>query len=78
MKKGGKYGGYRVTFVVPEILQVVAGTPISLINLTVRTKAKNWLATTSCPKDKKWPYQIISSQNTTPDAVFASTVKCTS
>lgn len=79
VKKGGKYpGGLQVTFIVPEILQVVAGTPISLINLTVQTKAKNWLATTSCPKNKKWPYQVTSSQDTTADAVFASTVKCTS
>lgn len=78
IKKGGKYGGYRLTLVVPEILQVVAGTPISLISVNVQSKAKNWLATTSCPKDKKWPFQVTSSQDSTADAVFTSSVKCTS
>ncbi|WP_026910502.1 hypothetical protein [Patulibacter minatonensis] len=78
VKKGGKYGGYRLTLTVPQELQVVAGTPISLISANVKTNAKNWLATTSCPKNGKWPYQVISSQDSTADAVFASTVKCTS
>ncbi|MEV4422823.1 hypothetical protein AB0L40_23015 [Patulibacter sp. NPDC049589] len=78
VKKGGKYGGYRLTLTVPEELQVVAGTPISLISANIKTTAKNWIATTSCPKDKKWPFQVTSSQNTTADAVFTSSVKCTS
>jgi hypothetical protein len=78
VKKGGKYGGYRLTLTVPEELQVVAGTPISLISVNVKTKAKNWLATTSCPKNRKWPFQVVSSQDSTADATFASTVKCTS
>jgi len=78
IKKGGKYGGYELTLTVPQELQVVAGTPISLISASVKTTAKDWIATTSCPKDKKWPFQVTSSQDTTADAVFSSSVKCTS
>jgi hypothetical protein len=78
IKKGGKYGGYRLTLTVPEELKVVAGTPISLISVNIQSKAKNWLATTSCPKNKKWPFQVTSSQDSTADAVFTSTVKCSS
>lgn len=78
IKKGGKYGGYVLNLTVPQELQVVAGTPISLRSVNITTKAKNWLATTSCPKNKKWPYRVTSSQDTTADAVFDSSVKCTS
>lgn len=78
IKKGGKYGGYELTLTVPQELQVVAGTPISLRSVNIKTTAKNWVATTSCPKNKKWPFRVTSSQDTTADAVFESSVKCTS
>lgn len=78
IKKGGKYGGYRLTLTVPDELKVVAGTPISLISVNIQTKAKNWLATTSCPKNRKWPFQVTSQQDSTADAVFTSSVRCTS
>jgi hypothetical protein len=80
VKKGGKFGGYRLTLTVPQELKVVAGTPISLISVKIQSKAKNWLATTSCPKDKKWPFEVTSQQDkgATADAVFKSTVKCSS
>lgn len=78
IEKGGKYGGYRLTAVVPDELQVVAGTPISLIDGRLRTTAKNWLATTSCPKDGRWRYRAESFQDTTAPAVVESFVRCRS
>jgi hypothetical protein len=78
IKKGGPLGGYRLTLTVPDELKVVAGTPISLISANVKTTAKNWIATTSCPKTKKWPFQVTSSQDSTADAVLTSSVKCSS
>ncbi|MFA4928836.1 MAG: hypothetical protein WC558_09985 [Patulibacter sp.] len=74
-KQSGKWG-YKVTFTIPEDLQVVAGTPISLINLKAKTTAKNYIFTTGCPKDKKWPYEVTSYQNTTAPAKFASSTPC--
>ncbi len=74
-KQSGKWG-YKVTITVPEDLQVVAGTPISLIDFKAKTTAKNWVFTTSCPKNKKWPYQVTTYQNTTDPAVFKSSARC--
>ncbi|MFA4926997.1 MAG: hypothetical protein WC558_00665 [Patulibacter sp.] len=74
-KQSGKWA-YKLTLTVPEDLQVVAGVPISLIDFTAKTRSKNWLFTTSCPKNKKWPFEVKTFQNTTAPAEFASTTKC--
>jgi hypothetical protein len=74
-KQSGKWA-YKLTLTVPEDLQVVAGVPISLIDFKMTTKSKNWLFTTSCPKNKKWPFEVKTFQNTTAPAEFASTTKC--
>ncbi len=74
-KQSGKWA-YKVTFTVPEELQVVAGVPISLIDFNARTRSKNWLFTTSCPKNKRWPFEVKTFQNTTDPAEFASTTRC--
>jgi len=74
-KQSGQWG-YKVTFTVPEDLQVVAGVPISLIDLKAKTTANNYIFTTSCPKNKKWPYQVTTFQNTTEPAVFKSSTPC--
>ena len=73
-------GGYRLTLTVPQSLKVVAGTPISLRSVSIKTNAAakkaGWLQTTSCPKDKKWPFTVESFQDTTASAKFVSSVKC--
>lgn len=74
-KTSGKWA-YKLTMNVPEELQVVAGVPISLINFKVKTRSKNWLFTTSCPSNKKWPFEVTSYQDATDPAHFASTTKC--
>lgn len=78
IKKGGKLGGYVLTFTVPDELQIVGGVPISLIDLHVKTNkaAKGWLNTTSCPKDKKWPFETTTWFDNGNQAKFASSVKC--
>jgi hypothetical protein len=59
-KMSGQWA-YKLTFKVPTSLQIVAGIPITLDDLKVtaggKSYAKDWLATTSCPASKKWPYQ---------------------
>lgn len=76
IQKGSGQWAYKVTFTVPEDLQVVAGVPISLINLKASITAKNYIFTTSCPKDKKWPYQVTTFQDATDPAVFKSSTPC--
>jgi hypothetical protein len=76
--------GYRASFKVPEVLQVVAGVPITLqdfdFNIGGKKYAKDYIVTTSCPKAKKYPYeataQYLYSDGTRASKKYASTVAC--
>lgn len=54
--------GYRITASVPDSLQIVTGIPIALRSLNFKvggkSYAKNFIATTGCPKSKKWDFQV--------------------
>ncbi|WP_210495754.1 hypothetical protein [Patulibacter sp. SYSU D01012] len=76
IKKGGKLGGYVLTLDVPDDLKIVGGAPISLIDAHIKTKSKNWLMTTSCPKNKKWPFETTAWFDNGNQAKFSSSVKC--
>lgn len=76
--------GYRASFRVPQVLQVVAGVPITLrsFNFAIGGKsyAKDYIVTTSCPKSKKYPYEATAfykyNDGTTSSKKYASTVPC--
>ncbi len=55
--KTGRWG-YKLHIVVPRTLQIVAGVPIALRTLHVEAGRGDWIATTGCPADKKWPYHV--------------------
>jgi hypothetical protein len=78
-KMSGKWA-YKLHLVVPKSLQIVAGVPITLNNLTItaggKSWAKDWLATTSCPANKKWPFSVSTALSTGGEATFADTVAC--
>jgi hypothetical protein len=78
-KQTGKWG-YKVTFKVPTTLQVVAGIPITLDSLDVtmggKSWAKDWLATTACPANKKWPYSSTFDLSTGGSISYDSSVAC--
>ncbi len=82
-KQGGKWA-YKASFQVPKILQVVAGVPVSLqdfkFSIGGKKYAKDYLATTSCPKSKKHPYEATASylynDGTTDTKTYKSTVAC--
>ena len=61
-KVGGQQYGYKVRITVPKGLQIVAGVPITLKSVEGsfggKKYAKNWIETTSCPKNKKWAYSL--------------------
>lgn len=87
----GKFS-YEVTFTVPRVLQVVAGVPIQLRDLTLnagktRTVGKgrkrrkmSIFETTSCPKNRQWPFEVETSYDTngakSSSAVVADTIAC--
>ncbi len=72
-------GRYRVTITVPEVLLVVTGVPIALreINFKVGNKpyAKDWIATTGCPKSKKWDFSIETFYRYADDSTSSSSFK---
>lgn len=78
-KTSGKWA-YKVTFKVPTSLQIVAGIPITLdsLNITVGGKsyAKDWIATTSCPSNKKWEYQSSFDLSTGGSVDYTGSTPC--
>jgi hypothetical protein len=77
-------GGYRVRITVPEALQVVAGVPIALtdFNGTIGGKAyaRDYIATTSCPKSKKYEFSVettyLYSDNHSETSPYKDSVPC--
>jgi hypothetical protein len=63
-KQSSKKWAYKASFKVPEVLQVVAGVPVTLrdfkFKIGGKKYAKDLLATTSCPKSKKYPYEATA------------------
>lgn len=90
-KKRGKFA-YEVQFTVPRVLQVVAGVPIQLRDLTFRAgktigrgkKKRGIFETTFCPRNKQWPFEVETFYATgasaeTPSGssgVVADTMRC--
>jgi hypothetical protein len=78
-KQTGKWA-YKVVFKVPQALQIVAGIPITLntLNVTLGGKpyAKDWLATTSCPSNKKWEYQTTADLSTGGSISYTGSTPC--
>ena len=77
--------GYRITATVPKVLQVVAGVPIALRSLTFnlggKPYAKDYIATTSCPKNKKWAFEVTTTllndlTGETGSTTYADSVAC--
>jgi hypothetical protein len=75
---------YRLRITVPEVLQVVAGVPIALRDLKWsaggKPWAKDWLATTSCPKGNRWPFEVetfyLYEDGSTGSSKYADSVRC--
>jgi hypothetical protein len=82
-KQSGKWA-YKATFAVPKVLQVVAGVPITLRSFNYKIGGKKYapelLATTSCPKSKKYPYEATArylyNTNATSSSTYKGTVAC--
>lgn len=84
-KLRSKRWAYRAAFKVPQVLQVVAGVPVTLasfnFNIGGKKYAKELLATTSCPKSKKHPYQATAFYKFADDSErkqsWKGSVRCT-
>jgi hypothetical protein len=71
---------YKVHFTVPDSLQIVAGVPITLNTLRVEVGGKSWakdyIATTSCPSNRKWAYSATANLSTGGSVSYNGSTPC--
>jgi hypothetical protein len=73
-KMSGKWA-YKLTLTVPDVLQVVAGVPIALRDLTFHIGRGSWLATTGCTGGK-WPFSVQTFYDNGQSSTAVSSVRC--
>jgi hypothetical protein len=73
-KAHGKWA-YKLHLEVPHVLQLVAGVPIALRDLTIKAGKKSWLATTACPGGK-WPFSVETAYDSGTSSSFEDSVSC--
>ncbi len=67
---------YKASFSVPEVLQIVAGIPIAAGSLEIKIGRGNLLETTSCPKSRRWPYEIRGRFSNGSDYTYRGSTPC--
>jgi hypothetical protein len=77
-KLSGSKWAYEMDITVPQVLQVVAGVPITLytVDITAGSTSKPILATTSCPPSHKWPYSVTTSYDTGTSSGYEDSIPC--
>jgi hypothetical protein len=68
---------YELDLTVPKVLQIVAGVPIALrdITITAGSSSKDWLATTGCTGGK-WPFSVETSYSTGTTSSYQDSIPC--
>jgi hypothetical protein len=76
-KPGGRWS-YRLHTRIPRTLQVVAGIPIVLRELHIKAgdPRKDWIATTSCPRERRWRYHVLITFTTGQTKTYDGSVPC--
>jgi hypothetical protein len=76
-KPGGRWS-YKLHTRIPRVLQVVAGIPIVLRELHIKAgdPRKDWIATTSCPRDGRWRYHVLITFTTGQTKTYDGSVRC--
>jgi hypothetical protein len=67
---------YKVSFSVPPVLQVVAGIPIGAESLKVKVGRENLIESTSCPRNRRWPYVLRGYFSNGSDYTHRGSVPC--
>jgi hypothetical protein len=67
---------YKVSFKVPKVLQVVAGIPIAAGSLELHIGRENLIESTSCPKSRRWPYEVRGTFSNGSDYTHRDSVPC--
>jgi hypothetical protein len=68
---------YELDLTVPKVLQIVAGVPIALRDITITSgsSSKDWLATTGC-KGGKWPFVVETFYSTGGSSKYEDSIPC--
>jgi len=67
---------YKVSFSVPMVLQIVAGIPIAAGWVEIKVGRGNLIETTSCPKSRRWPYEIRARFSNGSDYTHRDSAPC--
>jgi hypothetical protein len=71
----GKWG-YKLHTTIPKQLQVVAGVPIKLQTLHITAGRGDWVATTSCPRTRRWDYRAVVLFDTGQTVTYDGSTPC--
>jgi hypothetical protein len=67
---------YKASLTVPPSLQIVAGVPIAARSIKGTIGRGTWLATTHCPKSRRWPYRVKAFFDNGTDYTYDDSVPC--
>jgi hypothetical protein len=67
---------YKASLSVPVSLQVVAGIPIAARTVHLKVGRGNLIESTSCPKNRRWPYLLRGYFSNGSDYTYRSSVPC--
>jgi hypothetical protein len=70
--------GYKAHAKIPRNLQIVAGIPLRFDSLHVVAGRGDWIASTSCPKDRLWRYHVEARFDSGQIVKYDGTVTCRS
>jgi hypothetical protein len=67
---------YKARIVVPEVLQVVAGIPVALASFRSTAGRGKWLATTGCPRNRRWRFRVKTQYAGGGSSTFTDKIRC--
>jgi hypothetical protein len=67
---------YKASVKVPMVLQIVAGIPIAAGSIKIEVGRGNLIESTSCPKSRRWPYELRGYFSNGSDYTYRDSVPC--
>jgi hypothetical protein len=67
---------YKASVKVPMVLQIVAGIPIAAKSIELEIGRDNLIESISCPKSRRWPYELRGYFSNGSDYTFRDSVPC--
>ncbi len=67
---------YKASVKVPMVLQIVAGIPIAAKSLELKIGRENLIESISCPKSRRWPYELRGYFSNGSDYTYRDSVPC--